>query len=145
MSDASKQPLSSVPKRHQLRFSLISGRFAICQLDPAAPIPDWALRPGKLNSITRSLDELSVVCPEQDVPAGIKSDQGWCCLKLEGPFPFSMTGVLAAFIEPLSANRVPIFSVSTFGTDYVLIKEEFLALAESVLHAAGHQLTETSS
>jgi uncharacterized protein len=129
---------------HRLRFSLIAERFAICRLDPSVPVPEWALRPGKLSSITRTSDELSIVCPDRNVPAEVKSEGDWACLRLEGPFPFSMTGVLASFIGPLSANKVPVFSVSTFDTDYVLIKEEFSRLAQSILQAEGHQLTATS-
>jgi len=63
------------------------------------------------------------------------------CLKLEGPFPLSMTGVLASFIGPLSAAGIPIFALATFDTDYVLIKEEFWLQARAALQAAGHELT----
>jgi hypothetical protein len=127
--------------RHQLRFRLVAVRYAICRLDRAAPIPEWALREAPFVSITRNDEELSIVCPEGVVPPGVKSDGGWVCLKLEGPFPFSMTGVLASFIDPLSSNGIPIFAVSTFDTDYVLIKEEFWGMSHAVLQGAGHQLT----
>ena len=125
---------------HRLRFSLLPGKFAICRLDPASEIPEWALRSGVFTSITRTPGELSIVCPQNDISGDIKFDGGWLCLKLEGPFPFSMTGVLASFLVPLAANRTPIFAVSTFDTDYVLIKEEFWDLARQVLATAGHQL-----
>jgi uncharacterized protein len=126
---------------HQLRFSLLPERFAICRLDPATAIPDWALRPEKFTSITRTTDELSIVCSEADVPPGLKSDAGWICLKLEGPFPFSMTGILASFINPLSSFEIPIFAIATFDTDYVLIKQEFWEAASAALEAAGHKTT----
>jgi hypothetical protein len=61
-------------------------------------------------------------------------------LKLEGPFPFSQTGVLLSFIEPLSSNGIPIFAISTYDTDYVLIQEEFAGMALEMLQAAGHEL-----
>jgi uncharacterized protein len=125
----------------QLRFSLLPGRFAICRLDPATGIPDWALRPATFTSISRSTEELSIVCPENHIPSGLKSDAGWICLKLEGPFPFSMTGVLASFINPLSSNKIPIFAIATFDTDYVLIKQEFWEAASAALEAAGHETT----
>jgi uncharacterized protein len=123
-----------------LRFSLLSETFAICRLDPTTSIPEWAFRPAKFASITRTTDELSIVCPEANVPTGLKSDAGWICLKLEGPFPFSMTGVLASFINPLSSNRIPIFAVATFDTDYVLIKQEFWEPASAALESAGHKI-----
>ena len=62
------------------------------------------------------------------------------CLKLEGPFPFSVTGILLSFIQPLSDNAIPIFAVSTYDTDYVLIQEEFSEKALSILQQAGHGL-----
>ena len=104
-------------------------------------IPSWSLQ-GAFTSISRSGDELSLVCPEENVPSGITSDGGWACLKLEGPFPFSETGILSSFIGPLSANAIPIFAISTYDTDYVLIKEAFLEKALSTLRKAGHVFVE---
>ena len=83
-----------------------------------------------------------MVCEAQNVPAEIKADRGWACLKLQGPFPFSETGILSSFIGPLAANAIPIFAISTYDTDYVLIKEEFVEKALSTLRKAGHKLIE---
>ncbi|HZQ67031.1 MAG TPA: ACT domain-containing protein [Terriglobales bacterium] len=121
----------------KLRFRKLQGSFAICQLPARAPTPAWALA-GSFTSISRSDDELSVVCPQAQVPAEIDSDGGWACLKLEGPFPFSETGILSSFIGPLSAEAIPIFAISTYDTDYVLVKEGFLDRALSTLQNAGH-------
>jgi hypothetical protein len=104
-------------------------------------IPAWATL-GDFTSITRSAEELSVVCPQESVPEGIKADAGWVCLKLRGPFGFSETGILTSFIGPLSANAIPIFTVSTYDTDYVLVKEIFLTRALNTLRNAGHELQE---
>ncbi len=79
------------------------------------------------------------MCEEGRVPEGVRVERGWVALKLEGPFPFSMTGVLTSFLQPLAAAGVPIFAVSTFDTDYVLLKREKLEQARSVLAAAGHE------
>lgn len=126
--------------RQRLRFRLISGKFAVCRLDAASPIPEWALRSSTLMAFVRTSDELSIVCPAEDVAAGIHAEYGWICLKLLGPFPFSMTGVLSSFIAPLSLNEISIFALSTFDTDYVLIKEESWEHAHKILQAAGHEL-----
>jgi hypothetical protein len=136
-TNSEEEPQQSL---HQIRFRRVAGKFAICRLDPASAIPEWALRTGVLTSITRTRDQLSIVCFQSDVSGNVKFEGGWLCLKLEGPFPFSMTGVLASFIDPLSANRIPIFAISTFDTDYVLIKEEFWESAHPVLKSAGHEL-----
>lgn len=90
--------------------------------------------------MTRTADELSIVCPQSNVPEGINADAGWVCFKLEGPFAFSQTGVLSSFIFPLSGNAIPIFTIATYDTDFVLIKEGFLTSALNVLRGAGHEL-----
>jgi hypothetical protein len=131
------------PTRHQLKFCQLSGAYAIVRLAPAAPVPAWASlsnsTKGDFTSITRTSDELSIVCPAADVPPDVPSPHRWICLKLEGPFPFSLTGVLLSFIEPLSKNAIPIFAISTFDTDYVLIPEDH-ARALDILREAGHEL-----
>jgi hypothetical protein len=91
--------------------------------------------------VTGTVEELSVVCDQELVPGGVEAEKDWALLQLEGPFPFSMTGVLASFIQPLADANIPIFAVSTFDTDYVLVKQENLPAAERALRAAGHQPT----
>ena len=75
------------------------------------------------------------------VPAGVKSERGWTCLKLLGPFPFQETGILASFIDRCAQAGIPIFAVSTFDTDYVLIKDEDRDRTLATLRNAGHELT----
>ena len=123
---------------HQLKFRWLPGPYAILRLAPDAHIPDWATK-GDFTSITRSADELSIVCPTGNLPPDVQSPHRWICLKLEGPFPFELTGVLLSFIEPLSTKGIPIFAISTYDTDYVLVPEEF-AWALDVLRDAGHEL-----
>ena len=122
----------------QLKFRQLPGHYAIVRLAPDAPVPAWATR-GEFTSITRTADELSIVCPADNLPPDVHSPHRWICLKLEGPFRFSQTGVLLSFIEPLSTNDIPIFAISTYDTDYVLIPEEH-ARALDVLREAGHDL-----
>ena len=122
-----------------LKFRQLPGRFAVCQLPAGQPLPAWATPEGFI-SVTRTPDELSIVCPETAVPAGTKSAPEWICLQLQGPFPFHQTGVLASFIAPLSANAIPIFAISTYDTDYVLIQEPFLKKALETLRQSGHEL-----
>lgn len=124
-------------RRHTLKFQRLPGAYAIVRLAPDAPVPDWATR-GDFASITRTADELSIVCAAGNLPADLRSQYRWICLKLEGPFPFSQTGVLLSFIAPLSTKDVPIFAISTYDTDYVLIQEEFARSAIKSLRAAGH-------
>ena len=127
-------------QRHYLKFRRLLGSYAIVRLAAEAAVPAWASK-GEFTSITRTADELSIVCPAGNLPADVPSPHRWICLKLEGPFAFSQTGVLLSFIEPLSTKDIPIFAVSTYDTDYVLIPEEF-ASAIDILRDVGHQLME---
>lgn len=122
-----------------LKFRCLPATFAICRLAPDAPIPA-SIATAPFISTTRTAEELSIVCPVSQVPQNAKSESPWTCFKLEGPFPFSLTGVLASFIDPLAQSGVPIFAISTFDTDYVLVKEESAATALETLQAAGHEL-----
>ena len=126
-------------RQHELKFRFIPGHFAICQLPADARVPEWAAT-GPFVSVTRSGEELSIVCQDEKVPNGTKADRRWICLKLEGPFAFSQTGILSSLIQPLADRRIPIFAISTYETDYVLVKEEFAGLTLDTLRDAGHQL-----
>jgi uncharacterized protein len=123
----------------QLKFQQLPGLYAIVRLASDAAIPAWATK-GDFTSISRTTDELSVVCPAENVPQDIPSPHRWISLKLEGPFPFSQTGVLLSFIRPLSENGIPIFAISTYDTDCVLIQQENLGAALDLLRAAEHEL-----
>jgi len=124
---------------HQLKFRRLSGPYVVVRFPPDEPVPDWATK-GEFTSISRSSDELSIVCPAENLPQEIEAKLHWICLQIQGPFAFSLTGVLLAFIEPLSSNGIPIFAISTYDTDYVLIQEEWIGEALNALRQAGHEL-----
>lgn len=124
-------------ERLGLKFRLLTGTYAIVRLAPNAVVPEWATK-GDFTSVTRTSDELSIVCPTDSLPPEVHSAYRWVCMKLEGPFAFSQTGVLLSFIEPLSKNGIPIFAISTYDTDYVLIQQEFMS-ALALLREAGHE------
>ena len=132
-------PEPSAPQNSHLKFRQLPGPYAILRLAPDAPVPDWAAT-GDFTSITRTAHELSIVCPAGILPEDVTAGPRWTCLKLEGPFLFSQTGVLLSFIEPLSNNGVPIFAISTYDTDYVLISKDYIDRAVESLCDAGHQL-----
>jgi hypothetical protein len=125
--------------RQKLKFRQLPSFYVIVRQPPDAPVPDWATN-GEFTSVTRTADELSIVCPIENIPKEISATLRWICLKLEGPFPFSQTGVLLSFIDPLSNNGIPIFAISTFDTDYVLVPEQFAPAALKELEQAGHRL-----
>jgi hypothetical protein len=95
---------------------------------------------GEFVSITHTTDELSIVCAEENVPPDVKADRGWRALKVEGPLDLAMTGVLASLTNPLAESQINIFAISTFNTDYLLVKGYNLASACDVLRRAGQQV-----
>lgn len=121
-----------------LRFSVVPGSFAVLRLAPDAAVPPGVLVP-PFHSVTRTPAELSVVCPDEAVPEGARAEGGWAILALEGPFPFELTGILASVLVPLAQAGVAIFALSTFDTDYVLVKRARLDDALAALAAAGHE------
>ncbi len=126
----------------ELHLFLLTEHMSVCRLNPEAGIPHWAIGSGFL-SITRTDDELSIVCPEGAVPEGIQREGGWRVLKLKGPFEFSEVGVLASVTGPLAEAGVSVFAVSTYDTDYVLVKREQLETAVAALRGRGHEVTRT--
>jgi hypothetical protein len=126
---------------HQPKFRLLPDKLAVCQLAAGSPVPDWALGAGFF-CVTQTAEELSIVCEESRVPHGVRIERDWIALKLEGPFPFAMTGVLASFLQPLAEAGIPIFAVATFDTDYVLMKRDKLESALTALRAARHEMVD---
>ena len=122
-----------------LRLSVLDERLAVCQLEAWAEIPPWATGT-QFFCVTRTPDELSVVCPEECVPAGITCEPGWRAFKLEGSFDFGLVGVLSSVAAPLAESEVGILAIATYDTDYVLVQGPQLDLAVAALRARGHEV-----
>ena len=118
---------------------MLEGELAVCRLAPDAPIPDIAGN-AELVSFTRTRAELSVVCPTEAAPQGATVEPGWRALGVVGPLDFALTGILASLAGPLAAAGVSIFAISTYDTDYVLVRAERLDAAIEALRAAGHEV-----
>ena len=121
----------------KLGLAVLPDRLAIHRLAADDPIPSWASNGGFV-SITRTHDELSVVCDEHAAPDGVARQPGWRCLQVLGPLDLSLVGVLASLIEPLAAAQLSVFAVSTYDTDYLLVRDDALDQVVSTLRAAGH-------
>lgn len=115
-----------------LKLSLMPQEISICRLPWDEPIPEWACR-SSFFSVTRTPDELSVVCDRNDVPPEIRSEAGWRIYKVHGPLDFSMTGVLSALATPLAGAGISIFALSTFDTDYLLVRAADLEASQEIL------------
>ena len=126
-------------RRALLTLTVLPGRYAISKLDPKAEVPLWA-REGQFVSITRTTAELSIVCPEDQVPAGDSCVPGWRVLKCEGPLDWALTGIVASLADPLADAGVAIFPIATHDTDYLLIREPQLEHAVRALTSYGHAI-----
>lgn len=127
---------------HPLVLLVLPDRLAVCRLPPDAPLP--ALPPDGFWSVTRTSEEMSVILPETAIPqeqeTEWKIEAGWRALRVEGTLDFSLTGILASIAEPLAESGVPLFALSTYDTDYILIRDADLKWAKSALSASGHEV-----
>ncbi|CAF1060403.1 unnamed protein product [Didymodactylos carnosus] len=127
-----------------LKLVILPDQFSICRLSTTDIVPEWAYT-GSFVSITRTADELSIVTKQENVPNGIQQESGWKCFKIQGPLAFSMSGVLSSLLEPLAVEKVSIFAISTYDTDYLLVKQTSLQLAVEILRRNGHSIDEIPS
>ena len=126
----------------RLTLLIMDGLFAICRLDAASSIPSWATV-CRFHSVTRTSDELSVVCDQDAVPEGIPCERGWSCLRVAGTLPLSAVGILASLVGPLAEAHISVFAISTFDTDYLLMKGTDLQTAIELLRGQGHEVAKT--
>jgi uncharacterized protein len=122
-----------------LGLTLLPDTLAVCRLEADAAVPAWAWT-GEPASVTRTRDELSVVCRADAVPADVRCERGWRCLAVRGPLEFGLTGILASLTAPLAAAGIPVFVVSTYDTDYLMVKAEKLERAVQALRSTGHRV-----
>jgi hypothetical protein len=122
-----------------MELRVLPDGYAVVRLDPGSELPPWVDR-GPFRSVTRTDNEVSVVCRDRDVPDGQSAERGWRVLEVKGPLDFSLSGVVASLVVPLAAEEIPIFVISTFETDYVLVRGADLAEAGLALAAVGHSV-----
>ena len=122
-----------------MKLTLLPYKLAVCRLEPSAEMPRW-LNQTEFYTLTKTRDELSIVCSDHLAPDTIIAERNWRCFKAEGPFDFSLSGVLSGIILPLADAKISIFAFSTFDTDYVMVKENLLSQARKALEEAGYQI-----
>ena len=125
--------------RMDLKIRALEGLYGICRLDPTVPVPPWAPG-GEFVSVTRTSEELSVVCPQRSIPESARFNPDWRVLKVEGPLDFSLVGILSTLSSTLAQAKISLFAVSTFDTDYILVHEADFRSAVRALRDAGHQV-----
>lgn len=129
----------TVPRDHRLTLEVMPARLAVARLGPDEPIPQWAVGKG-FTSITRTADELSIVCAEERVPMETMQIRGLVAVRVAGTLAPDLVGVLASLANPLADAGVPILALGTHDTDYVLVRADDLDPALESLRAAGHRV-----
>lgn len=122
-----------------LSLSTMEKRLAACRYDPGSEIPAWAWQ-ADFCSVTRTADELSIICDEDKVPPDVKCARDWRALKLEGPFDFALVGILSSILQPLAKEGISVLAVGTYETDYVLVRAGQYERAIATLISAGHRI-----
>ena len=122
-----------------MNLIVYDGLFAICRLDPGGDVPSWSSKSPFL-SVTRSSDELSIVCSQHVIPQTIRCSRNWRLLRIEGVLDLQLTGVLNGLLSPLAVAGVTVFTLSTFDTDYIMVPEQMLDRVCEVFKAEGHRI-----
>lgn len=122
-----------------LRVSALPGVYALCHLPAEAPLPEWARlsQSSQFASVTRTSEELSLLIPEEQIPLDVKAERGLRAIKVLGPLPLDAIGILAGLAQALAAKGIAIIAVSTYDTDYILVKAESLPSSLEALSGAG--------
>jgi len=120
-----------------LTLKVLDGEFTIHRLKPDCEISHQVFG-SEFYSIARTSDELSIVCRSEFIFQSEKSEPGWSCLKVIGPLDFSLTGILAGIADALEKAKISIFAISTYDTDYILIRSENVRAAIDALSTAGY-------
>lgn len=129
----------------KLSMTMLETSFAVCKLNGQAMIPMWLLNENMV-SITRTAEELSIVCDQELIGDHIDElgqmlvYKDWKCLKVNGPLEFSLVGILAEISTILAKAEISIFAISTFDTDYILLQKDVLDKAVEVLRHSGIEI-----
>jgi hypothetical protein len=122
-----------------LVLAVVPGTLALCRFPRRGAIPCWALR-APFFSVTGTYEEISVIAPEASVPEDVVAERGWRAMRVEGTLPLDLTGILDSIARPLAQAKIPIVAMSTYDTDYLLVRERDLVRAEETLTRAGHRI-----
>ncbi len=125
---------------YRLNLTIMKETFSVYRLKPGALIPDWAAE-GPFTTITRTPAETSIITLQGKAPGGTTEESDWRCIEVEGPLPFTLIGLLASILVPLAQAEISIMAVSTFDTDYVLVKDRNLEAAVYTMMQAGHHIS----
>jgi hypothetical protein len=116
----------------KLTLSVLPNSLAVCRLEKDAQIPSWVYK-SSFYTVSKTSEELSVVCDQSVVPADVKKQDNWRAFKVQGPLDFSQIGIISSLSKPLAENNIPIFAISTYDTDYILVESKYFDQAKEIL------------
>lgn len=128
--------------QHSIKFEVLFDTFGICKLNASQAIPQWAYQ-GHFCSVTKTTDELSIVCTETSIPAGVLCEKAWRAFKITGILDFSLVGILSAVSAALAKAGVSLFAISTYNTDYILVKAGDFDVALQALRHEGYEIVDS--
>src|SRR5512132_3714284 len=126
--------------RPRLPLELLPDTLGVCRLAPDATVPAWAAISRGFVTISKTLEELSITTTQANVPPEVRCERDYRALRVRGPLPLDLIGILAAMADPLAEAGLGIFATSTYDTDYVLVKARDLDVALAALEGAGHRI-----
>ena len=124
----------------KLKLKLLDGIYAVCRFEDSKKVPSW-VNEKEFFSVTKTEDEISVVMLQDKISSDVKAEKDWRILKVEGTLDFSLIGILAKISGILAKNSISIFVISTFNTDYILVKEEKIEKSILVLSEEGYEIS----
>ena len=127
--------------RPRLPLQLLADTLAVCRLEAGAPVPSWAEQSSGFLTVSRTAEELSITALQEAVPGDVVCERDYRALRVRGPLPLNLIGIVGAIADPLAEAGVSIFAISTYDTDYVLVKAADLETALGALERAGHQVS----
>lgn len=128
----------------QLKLTILQSNYVVCRFEPQAVVPAWAMQ-GDFFTVSRTQEELSIVCQARLIPSDIKAEKEWRVFKIEGSFAFTQIGILNSVTSVLANNGISLFAISTFDTDYIMVKGVDLDRAIVALKQAGHSVDQATT
>jgi hypothetical protein len=123
-----------------LTMKLLKEKYGVVRLDKTDLIPEWA-KNSEFYSITKTEDELSIVCSQNRIPGDVKCESDWRILKVEGTLDFSLIGIVSSISTVLAQKKISIFAISTYDTDYILVKDKDIENAINSLSNEKYEVT----
>jgi len=124
------------------RLLVLPEKYGVVKLDPSTEINTKGGNATELLAVVHTPEETTIVCQENFISPGKEAEKGWRALKVEGTLEFELIGVLASILTPLAEAGISVYTLSTYSTDFIMVKAKFLSKAIKALKKAGFEIVE---